>query len=241
MKISSTIFVALGIFPLAVFSEHAFGESPQPAPTPPKQQAQTQSNFPETADSKERRPGPEHGGMFKYFFRGMDALSESERQQLRAAVEKARNDAEVVRLRESADKVREQLRGAMREALLRADPSLEPVLNKMRESIQKKLREGDRGRENSHRKRLPEDVRKRLDAAREKAKTYPLVTEARTKLDAATSPLERSAAAKELRAAYRKVILNIDPTLEPYVKPLDRRDRKDETNLADEPPGPNKQ
>jgi hypothetical protein len=155
-------------------------------------------------------------------------LSEAEREQFKAAMQKAKDDPEVVKAREQAEAQHGAMRKAMRDALLRADPTLEPVLAKMRDNFMSGLgRDGGDGRfkkdgKGERHDDVPADARKKLDEAREKANEFPAVTQAKAKLDAAKTPEERSAASKELRAAYRQVILNMDPTLEPYLKDKER-------------------
>ncbi len=225
MKTTIILPIAIGFLPLAPVSQHTFGQNQQPS-LMPEQQQQTLPILADDAKAKRRQHSALPDARLQRLFWGIDALTEPERQKLRAAIDKANNDTKVVRLRESADNIRDQLRRAMREAILRADPTLEPVLTKMRESTKRKWQEGAWRRDCQLGNRLPEEIRQRLDAAHEKAKTYPLVTAAKAKLEAAKTPQECSAAARELRAAYRKVILNLDPTLAPYLKPSDWRGGK---------------
>ncbi|HVF71834.1 MAG TPA: hypothetical protein VM940_09515 [Chthoniobacterales bacterium] len=59
-------------------------------------------------------------------------LSEDERSRLRAAHHKAMEDPAVQAARERLRQARREFREIMRPALLRADPSIQPILDKLR-------------------------------------------------------------------------------------------------------------
>ncbi len=59
-------------------------------------------------------------------------LSEDERARLKAAHQKAMADPAVQAAREKLRQARREFREVMRPALLKADPSLQPILEKMR-------------------------------------------------------------------------------------------------------------
>jgi hypothetical protein len=59
-------------------------------------------------------------------------LSEEERARLKAAHQKAMADPAVRAAREKLRQARREFREVMRPALLKADPSLQPILEKMR-------------------------------------------------------------------------------------------------------------
>ena len=60
------------------------------------------------------------------------SLSEDERARLRAAYQKALQDPAVQAAREKMKQARREFRGVMRPALLKADPSVQPILEKLR-------------------------------------------------------------------------------------------------------------
>ena len=60
------------------------------------------------------------------------SLTEDERARLRSAHEKAMQDPAVQAAREKLRQARREFREVLRPALLKADPSLQPVLDKMR-------------------------------------------------------------------------------------------------------------
>jgi Spy/CpxP family protein refolding chaperone len=59
-------------------------------------------------------------------------LTEDERTRLRAAYQKASQDPAVQTAREKLKQARREFREVMRPALLKADPSIEPILEKLR-------------------------------------------------------------------------------------------------------------
>ena len=59
-------------------------------------------------------------------------LNEDERSKLRAAHQKAMADPAVRAARDRLKKARQEFRDVMRPALLKADPSIQPILEKMR-------------------------------------------------------------------------------------------------------------
>jgi hypothetical protein len=59
-------------------------------------------------------------------------LSEDERTRLRAAYQKAAQDPAVQAAREKLKQARREFREVMRPALLKADPSVQPILEKLR-------------------------------------------------------------------------------------------------------------
>ena len=59
-------------------------------------------------------------------------LSEEDRAKLRAAHEKAMADPAVQAAREKLRQARREFREVMRPALLKADPSIQPILDKLR-------------------------------------------------------------------------------------------------------------
>lgn len=133
-------------------------------------------------------PGPAH-------WRGGANLTEEERQILKAAHERVKNDPELERLRESVREQNEALRQKTREALLKADPRVAPILEKVEKN------------------RPTPEQRRRMREVMERVKDDPAVAAAREKMKAAKTPEERKAAAEELRAARKAAVAKIDPDL----------------------------
>ena len=71
-------------------------------------------------------------------------LTEEERARLRAAHEKAMQDPAVQAAREKLRQARREFREVLRPALLKADPSIQPILDKMRAERPDKPEKPDR-------------------------------------------------------------------------------------------------
>jgi hypothetical protein len=141
-------------------------------------------------------------------------LAPEERQRLVAAREKANDDPTVQSLREAKEKVGEQLANAMRAAMLAADPSLGPTLDKIKEAR-------DRAKEMRKKFRsLTPEQRQQLKAAREKAKDDPTVQAAREKMREAQGPEAKRAAGRELHEAMKAAMLKADPSLASLLEQL---------------------
>jgi hypothetical protein len=65
------------------------------------------------------------------FTERLSNLSPQERQQLQAAQDKALNDPAVQAARQKMERARREFRDAMRTAILKADPSVQPILDKV--------------------------------------------------------------------------------------------------------------
>jgi Spy/CpxP family protein refolding chaperone len=141
-------------------------------------------------------------------------LTPDERQRLSAAREKAKDDPTVQSLREAREKVGEQLVSAMRSAMLAADPSLGPTLDKIKEA-----RDRAKGMRDKFRSLTPEQGQQ-LKAAREKAKDDPTVQAAREKMREARGPEAKRAAARELHEAMKAAMLKADPALASLLEQL---------------------
>jgi hypothetical protein len=141
-------------------------------------------------------------------------LTPEEREKLSAAREKANEDPTVRSLREAKEKVGEQLANAMRAAMLAAEPSLGPTLDKIQEARNRAKEMKERFRS------LTPEQRKQLKAARMAAKNDPAVQSAREKLRAAQGPEAKRAAAKELHQAMKAAMLKADPSLASLLEQL---------------------
>jgi Spy/CpxP family protein refolding chaperone len=141
-------------------------------------------------------------------------LSPEERRKLAAAREKADTNSTVQSLRAAKEQLDEQLASAMRSAMLAADPSLGPTLDKI-----KAARDRAKDMKQKFRSLTPEQ-RKQLKAARMAAKDDPAVQAAREKLRAAQGPEAKRAAAKEMHEAMKAAMLKADPSLAPLLEQL---------------------
>lgn len=134
-------------------------------------------------------------------------LTPDERGRLDAAREKAKEDPTVRSLHEAKEKVSEQLDDAMRAAMLAADPSLAPTLEKI-----KKARTWARDVRHEFDSLTPAQ-REQLKAARSAAKDDPAVKAAEEKVRVAQGPEDRRAAMKEAHKAMKAAMLKADPSV----------------------------
>jgi hypothetical protein len=74
------------------------------------------------------RPGWNRRGQWQ---NRMSNLSADERQKMQAAEQKAMQDPAVQSAREKLKHARKEFRDSMRAAMLKADPSVQPILDKM--------------------------------------------------------------------------------------------------------------
>jgi len=164
-------------------------------------------------DDSQSQPGRPAGG-FQGKERGRPhgppsgaKLTPEEHRKLSAAREKAKDDPTVRSLHEAKQKVEEQLANAMRAAMLAADPSLGPTLDKIK---------GARDRAKDMRDKfesLTPEQRQQLMSARQKAKDDPTVQSAREKMRDAQGPEAKRAAAREMHEAMKAAMLKADPSL----------------------------
>ena len=141
-------------------------------------------------------------------------LPADERKRLEAAQEKAKNDPTVRSLREAKESIEEQLANAMRAAMIAADPTLAPTLDKIRDA---------RGRAKGVRDRyesLTPEQREQLKAARSVAKDDPAVVAAREQMKSADSPEARRAAGKAMHEAMKAAMTKQDPSLAALLEKL---------------------
>ena len=100
--------------------------------------------------ARQRPPGDAARGPagpgFGFRVPGMDSLSQEEKDKLRAASEKALEDAKVQAAREKLEAAGKEFRDAMRAAQLAADSSVEPILKKLDEAREKAMQETRAGR-----------------------------------------------------------------------------------------------
>ena len=95
-------------------------------PTPSATPAEGQHHHREGWKNHEGPGGP--GGPMK---EALEALTPAEREQLKAAHQKAKDDPAVVEARKKAEAARKAMQDAEKAALLKADPSIGPVLEKL--------------------------------------------------------------------------------------------------------------
>jgi len=163
-------------------------------------------------------------------------LTPDEQQRLQAAREKAKNDPTVRSLKEAHDAVGKQLETAMHAAMLSADSSLGPVLDKIKAARDRA--KDMRGKFES----LTPEQKRQLKAARSTAKDDPAVQAAREKMRDAQGPEARREAGREMHKAMKAAMLKADPSLAPLLEKLGPgimgRDRGPQGDGPQGPPPP---
>ena len=133
-------------------------------------------------------------------------------------------------LKAQAEKASDSLRSAVRETMIKSDPSLTDAVNKISEVFKKNTYDNKSGNGGNKGKRkdgdsptakLPPEQKSKLDTARAIAKQAPAVQAAEAKLKAATTPESREIAAKEFRQAMHDAILTADPSLASVLESLE--------------------
>ena len=89
-------------------------------------------------------PRPGGGFGFRGAGPGFDSLSRDEKDKLKAASEKARQDPKVEAARAKMEAAAKEMRETMNAALVAADPSVEPILKKLEEARVKAMKEAAR-------------------------------------------------------------------------------------------------
>lgn len=160
-------------------------------------------------------PGRGHPPGKKGKYRGeKPILSPDDAQRLKAAHEKVKGDPAIQSLKEQRDAIEAQLVKAMNAALLAADPTLAPVLDKV-QNARKNAKETRKAFES-----LTPEQKESLKAARESIKDDPAVSAARAKMKAATTPEAKQQAEQELHAARKAALLQKNPALAPLLEKL---------------------
>jgi hypothetical protein len=113
MKLKLTLFLALMC--TAPLAQNVFAQSPPDRPDRPFRQFLTERRAARLAN-----------------------LNDDERNRLRAAYQKALQDPAVQAAREKMKQARREFREVMRPALLKADPSVQPILEKLRAERQER-------------------------------------------------------------------------------------------------------
>ena len=174
-----------------------------------------------TADATQTQQHEFHGGHRGH--RGghhrFASLTPEERAKLKAAHQAAMQDPAVQAAKTQRDTARRAYRDTMRAAMLKADPSLGPTLDKA---------QADRGqwRERMQRRLsvLNPDERAKLKAAHQGVRNDPAVTAAHQQMESATTPEARQQARRLMAEAVRNAMLRNDPSLGPILDKLRQAD-----------------
>jgi hypothetical protein len=181
---------------------------------------------PEPREQRPGRPGP------------MANLSESERQQLKAAHDQAiqQNPALGQALQE-ARQTMEKARKDLHDAMIAIDPSVAPILAKMAPSGRGMSPRGDFPKQGGESRKdgrpwqrhgmwnpgmasLSESERQQLKSLHQRIKDDPSVVEARNAKDQATTPEAHREAEKALRDAAEAAMIKLDPSAETLLRKM---------------------
>ena len=203
MKYTHTL---LGLVALCTFqiTTPAWSQSPSPSQKSPSQS------------------GGREGSWKGHEKKILEAIPEDLRERFKTARTAAMDDPKIQELKAQAEKASDDLRSAVRETMIKSDPSLTDAVNKISEVFKKNAddnksgnggKKGKRKEGDSPAAKLPPEQKSQLDTARAIAKQAPAVQAAEAKLKAATTPESREIAAKEFRQAMHDAILTADPSL----------------------------
>lgn len=149
-----------------------------------------------------------------------DKMLENLPPEIRARFEAARNkamqDPAVQELKKKVDTANDELRKAVRDAIMKADPGLAEYIKK---HMGDKMKDGKPGEPPGF-ANLSEGDRQKLMAAREKAKNDPAVSAAEELKKNAKTPEERRAAMEQFHKAMKAAILKADPSLAPVIEQM---------------------
>jgi two-component system, OmpR family, phosphate regulon sensor histidine kinase PhoR len=185
---------------------HASAQTPTPSPTPLGDKPGERGDKPSGKKHKQDKHGPPR--------EDMAGLTPDEAKRLGDARKKAEQDSTVRSLLEARRAIDQQLESAMNAAILSADPSLAPVLEKVK---------GARGRAEGMRDRfksLTEKERETLKTARDAAKDDPAVVAAREKLKSASTPEAKREAGRTMQEAMQAAMIKQNPALGPLLEKL---------------------
>ena len=237
MKRFSLLLAVTACATLPLGTMRAQSPSPSPAATPaptPVDSLQTTGKVP-----KEEKAGK--GAILR-------DLPPEDRRKLKQARRAALADPAVQSARAGGDK--RAAAKAMREAMLRSDPSVGPILDKVRTEEREKRRGGQppaapgavtpaksgaakRGGEMGRQLAfLPADERARLIGASRTAQSDPKVVTLRQAWTAAGTPEAKAQAGKAYRAGLRDAMLRNDPSLAPIVQKVQEHRQAEAEDMA---------
>lgn len=220
--LASTTLLTLACSPLLLAQDST---TPQPSPSP----SVAPANPGGAGGGPERRRGAMFGNM-----------SQEDREKLKAAREKAMQDPKVQDAQENAKAANEAFQNARRQALLAADPSVGPILDKVQAALksgtgtaagQGKGNGGFEGRGGWRMAQaldtLTPEEREKLKAAEQKIKDNPDLVSARDK---------KVAADQLLASTLHDAMIAADPTIEPLLKKMEGFRKHHEGGAGGPPP-----
>lgn len=164
----------------------------------------------------------------------MAILSKEERDQVKAAHDKAiAQDPSLKQKMDEARKAMDEARKAMNEAMVKADPTVESILAKIKPPAKGGKwdgKKGERPEPGKHRAggpgkhpgmaNLSESEREQLKGLRERVKEDPAVVAARDAKKNASTPEARRSADEALHKAMHDAMIKADSTISPILEKL---------------------
>lgn len=211
-----------------------------PSPAPEAAPASTPTDLLQTTGEPHKKGKAGRAAIFR-------DLSPEDRQKLRQARQAGLADPAVQAAKASGDK--RAAAEAMRAAMLRSDPSVGPILDKVRtgkrqESLGSQTpvpgavvttkgggakRGGATGQQLAF---LPPDERTRLVSASRTAQSDPKVVALRQQWTSAATPEAKTQAGKAYRAGLRDAMLRNDPSLAPIVQKVQEHRQAEAGDMA---------
>ena len=222
MKTKLSLLVSTALLSIALAPAFAQDTSPTPAPS-----------------ATPAGPGGGHherfggGGMHQ----GLQDMTPEEREKLKAAREKAMQDPKVQSAVENLKTAGEAFRAARKQALLAADSSLGPILDKIDAAIKQNAPGGQAGgpkpggpnaerggrmMEQALNSLTPEE-REKVKAASEKIKDNPDVVAARQKM---------AEAEKQFQSVLHDALIAADPSIEPLLQKMEKARQEHQAHAA---------
>lgn len=150
---------------------------------------------------------------------GLSKLTHEEKMRLKAAHDAAKKDPSVIAAESARTTNPKAYRDTVRAAMLKADPSIEPLLEKMKSARKERWAERTANL-------TPEEKTKLHDAHRAAMKD-PNVIAARDEIRKASGKDQKVAAWKKFREVSRDAMIKADPSISDILKKM--RDSSDKT------------
>jgi hypothetical protein len=167
----------------------------------------------------------------------MQSLSAEDRQRLFSARMAAMNDPQVRAAFANRQADPQRFRLTMRDAMIKADPSVAPTFQKIQQAVQQAR--GDQAQKFQKRVGfLSDDERSTLVKTRQSVQNDPAVAAARQQRDATTTPEARQQAERIYQQAVQGAMIRTDPKVSPILDKIRQQRVTEPPKAAPTSPGP---
>jgi hypothetical protein len=167
----------------------------------------------------------------------MQSLSAEDRQRLFSARMAAMNDPQVRAAFANRQADPQRFRLTMRDAMIKADPSVAPTFQKIQQAVQQAR--GDQAQKFQKRVGfLSDDERSTLVKTRQSVQNDPAVAAARQQRDATTTPEARQQAERVYQQAVQGAMIRTDPKVSPILDKIRQQRVTEPPKAAPTSPGP---